>query len=229
MTAALRLDARSLLPIAPHLELAEHTAQAALDGCGLWRGGAIDEVTQALGFRIVDLPVGGPSRGLSWPGTGVVMVPGGLIEGRRAFAVAHEVGHCYLHGRVGSELMEEACDRFASALLMPSAAFRHTVGQLGANLLELRQRWPWVSGDAIARRIVELYPGTAAGKLESGKWVWRVGPDEAEPVMRQAAGQAHGARPVAAFVPSPTWTAAAWRVSEWPQRALVLARCFVDP
>lgn len=228
MTAALRLDHLPTPQHPDHLELAERTAQAALDACGLCSGGWPAEVAETLGFRIQEEPGLVPLRirGSSWPGSGVVLLSPALAERQRGFVTLHEMGHCYLHDRVAPEVLEEACDRFAAALLLPAPSFRHSVGKLGADLVALRKRWPWASWDALGRRLAELYPGVAAGKLESGHWAWRVGGPGGEAAMRQAAALALGTRLGVGLAED--GSAVAWRVTEWPQRAVVVGRGSVN-
>lgn len=49
---------------------------------------------------------------------------------RQRFTLAHELGHLLLHGRLAPHLDEEAaCNRFASAFLLPAPAIRQQLGE----------------------------------------------------------------------------------------------------
>lgn len=54
---------------------------------------------------------------------------------RQRFTLAHELGHLVLHGRLGQVLDEEqACNRFASAFLLPENGLRQQLGDRRHNL-----------------------------------------------------------------------------------------------
>lgn len=81
---------------------------------------------------------------------------------RRRFSLAHELGHLVLHRRVvsGERTTEDEANRFASAILMPAAAFRREFPRAGTRmdwtgLLEMKQRWG-TSVQAILRRALDL-------------------------------------------------------------------------
>ncbi|HRQ05918.1 MAG TPA: XRE family transcriptional regulator [Nitrosomonas halophila] len=54
---------------------------------------------------------------------------------RQRFTLAHELGHLMLHGRLGEGVDEEkACNRFASAFLLPESGLRQQLGEQRHNL-----------------------------------------------------------------------------------------------
>jgi hypothetical protein len=98
----------------------------------------------------------------------------GRSPGRRAFTIAHEVGHWQLHREddealfcrhdaVGSgkqhvrqgAAIEREANRFAAALLMPAAWLRQDVGDHGLNVLALADRYG-VSTQAMHIRLEAL-------------------------------------------------------------------------
>lgn len=78
---------------------------------------------------------------------------------RRAFAIAHEIGHHLLrrHGlEVPGRNDERGADYLASALLLPRDDFERDLRRLGWDLIALHARHRHASFEAIARRIVAL-------------------------------------------------------------------------
>lgn len=65
----------------------------------------------------------------------VVVVSANWPGDRQRFTLAHELGHLLLHGRLATTLDEEkACNRFASAFLLPAASIRQHLGSKRHNL-----------------------------------------------------------------------------------------------
>lgn len=62
-------------------------------------------------------------------GQPVIVVSANWPGDRQRFTLAHELGHLLLHGHLSPTLDEEkACNRFASALLLPASSARHQLG-----------------------------------------------------------------------------------------------------
>ena len=176
------------------------------------------ELATRFGVRVLALAVPG-LEGLADPDRDVVWLDPNLRRARGAFALLHEVGHLVL----GVEASEAECQRFAASVLLPAWRFRLDVQELGLDLRELAKRWPWASMEALARRCADLEPGVAAAKWDSG-WTWRTGPDGGERAFREAAGLACSMRLGTMTYEVGGWTARAWRVSPYPQRAVVVGR-----
>jgi len=72
-------------------------------------------------------------------GQPVIVVSAKWPGDRQRFTLAHELGHLLLHGRLADELDEEkACNRFASAFLIPASAMRQQLGDK-RHMLEMRE------------------------------------------------------------------------------------------
>jgi Zn-dependent peptidase ImmA (M78 family) len=81
---------------------------------------------------------------------------------REQFTCGHELGHHYEPPGLRPEAVESWCDRFSAALLMPERPFLAACGESLFDLGALRRRVQWASWQALARRIVDLCPDTAA-------------------------------------------------------------------
>ncbi|WP_022953376.1 helix-turn-helix domain-containing protein [Leucothrix mucor] len=63
-------------------------------------------------------------------GKPVIVVSANWPGDRQRFTLAHELGHLLLHGRLSTELDEEkACNRFASAFLIPATSMYQQLGE----------------------------------------------------------------------------------------------------
>ncbi|WP_313049281.1 helix-turn-helix domain-containing protein [Pseudomonas soli] len=72
-------------------------------------------------------------------GQPVIVVSADWPGDRQRFTLAHELGHLLMHGRLAEGLDEEkACNRFASALLVPASAMRQHLGNK-RHMLEVRE------------------------------------------------------------------------------------------
>ncbi|NNN23391.1 helix-turn-helix domain-containing protein [Pseudomonas nitroreducens] len=72
-------------------------------------------------------------------GKPVIVISANWPGDRQRFTLAHELGHLLLHGRLAGHLDEEkACNRFASALLLPASAMRQQLG-LKRHMLEMQE------------------------------------------------------------------------------------------
>lgn len=109
-----------------------------------------DIVAHRLGLTVRTAP-GCPGLLL---GTTIV-VDDAMRAERRAFAIAHELGH-YLLRREGLADSERAANYTASALLLPRRDFEADLRRCGWDLLRLRARHRHASFEALARRIVAL-------------------------------------------------------------------------
>lgn len=154
------------------------------------RGGAAEAVERAAtacrvdwGLRI-DNPIANVTRLLERAGTLVGLFPlnNDYVEAfswwrhrplvlcrrssdsgtRRRFSLAHELGHLVMHRRIkaGDRDLETEAHRFASAFLMPAAAFHSEFPRRGTRidwdgLIEMKQRWG-VSIQAILHRASDL-------------------------------------------------------------------------
>lgn len=133
---------------------------------------------------------------------------------REAFTWAHELGHKYTPEGLRAEVVEAWCDRFAAALMLPPAAFLASCGEHVFDLSSLRQRWPWASWHALAWRVVDLCPGTAAARWDDGALLERresglgalrqVEQSAARDALRHGRGKVFGAAvlSLAWFIPS---------------------------
>lgn len=74
---------------------------------------------------------------------------------RRAFSIAHEVGHHLLRSN-GLRDDERSANYLASALLLPRDDFQRDLRRFGWDLLQLRAAHRWASFEALARRVVAL-------------------------------------------------------------------------
>ena len=65
----------------------------------------------------------------------VVVVSSNWPGDRQRFTLAHELGHLLLDSRLTSELdSEKACNRFASAFILPAVSIRRYLGEKRHNL-----------------------------------------------------------------------------------------------
>ena len=111
----------------------------------------------------------------------IVLSPSGYTA-RDEFTLAHELMELHIPGSWRRDLpkatKEAACDRGAAALLLPAAAFKQSVAELGANLPPLRRRWAHASWSTIARRMVDVGAATSAASWDCLEQTWRYGPGE---------------------------------------------------
>src|SRR5699024_9735344 len=69
----------------------------------------------------------------------VIVVSANWPGDRQRFTLAHELGHLVLHGRLPDDMDEEkACNRFASAFLMPAQTMRSHLGE-NRQMLEVQE------------------------------------------------------------------------------------------
>lgn len=114
----------------------------------------------ALGFTVDRRGLLG-FDGLTFKGTKTLRVPPHYGP-REQFTCGHELGHHHEPPGLRAEAVEAWCDRFAAALLMPERPYLSVCGELRFDLGALRRRLPWASWQALAWRVVDLCPGTAA-------------------------------------------------------------------
>lgn len=88
-----------------------------------------------------------------------IVVPRHRAE-RRAFAVMHELAHATLR-RLGEPDDEHLVDAVACAALIPRASVIAVVREHGADLRRLKERHPFASYEAIARRLSQLGLGAS--------------------------------------------------------------------
>ena len=84
-----------------------------------------------------------------------IMVDDTLRKQRRAFAIAHELGH-YLLRTLELPDTEASADYLASAILLPRDDFERDLRRHGWDLIRLCALHPYASFEAVMRRIVAL-------------------------------------------------------------------------
>lgn len=105
---------------------------------------------------------------------------------RRQWSVAHELGEVLaprIFAQLGAsprdtpaQLREEAANRFATSLLLPSRWFLPDAGDRDWDLASLKQVYTTASHELIARRILELHGGAiAVTVIDNGAQTWRHG------------------------------------------------------
>lgn len=125
--------------------------------------------------------------------------PSGYLP-RDEFTIAHEIAELHLphdwRETLGPALWERACNRVASALLLPAGAFVTSVLELGLDLPALRRRWTHASWDTLARRLVDVGAARTAAAWDSLELAWRYGgeahPDEEHALAEVYAGRGRG-------------------------------------
>lgn len=89
------------------------------------------------------------------------------------FTIAHELVEQYVPRKLPTELHESFCDRAAAALMLPRDYFTLATWRARFDLATLRQRHWWASWTALAWRLVEVFPGLAAGLWVDGALIER--------------------------------------------------------
>lgn len=137
----------------------EGLAASFLDDARL--GGSIDPWLIAWALDI-EVRTGPPGLGTYLCGDTIFVDPRDRLE-RQGFGVAHECAHELL---VGARLPnnEPHANGLASCLLMPRIDFARHLRQCAGDLYALRVFYPWVSAEALARRVVSMSPCIA--------WIW---------------------------------------------------------
>ena len=131
----------------------EQIATRTLDAVGARLPVDPDLVAFRLGLTVSD---GGPGcEGLLFEELGQILVDETLRRERRAFAVAHELGH-FLLRRAGRPDREQDANYVAAALLLPRDDFERHLRWFSWDLVRLRTLHRWASCEALARRIVAL-------------------------------------------------------------------------
>lgn len=109
------------------------------------------QLAERLGFVVRDAAHGLPT---CLSGSTILLETGQRPE-RRAFGVAHEIGHALLRAsRIANT--ERGANSVGSALLLPRIDFLRDLRQVGWNLAALRERHPHASHEALGRRITML-------------------------------------------------------------------------
>jgi hypothetical protein len=110
-----------------------------------------DELADGLKLEVRD---GGPGcEGVLLGDT--IIVDEELRPERRAFAIAHEIGH-FIQRAERLRDSERGADYFAAALLQPRFEFESHLRRYGWDLIRLHALHRFASFEAIARRIVAL-------------------------------------------------------------------------
>lgn len=129
----------------------ERLAAEVLDYTGVTAPVDPANVARGLGLRII----------ISTHGLDAALVPGKIIIGdhlgdeRRAFRIAHEIGHFLLRWSAHYNT-EKNANYVASAILLPRSTFVSQVVDAGLNLDLLKYLNPLASYEALARRLVVL-------------------------------------------------------------------------
>lgn len=129
-----------------------------------------------------------------------IYVDDSMRRTRRAFSIAHEIGHD-IEREHGLPFREWRADYLASAILLPRLEFERDLRRHGWDLLALASRHRWASFEAIARRIVSLRDARACvfdrplmGQRDPAEYTipWRA--PKPTPEEREAANEAisHG-------------------------------------
>jgi len=125
----------------------------------------------------------------------VVVSPSGY-SARDEFTVAHELIEIHAPQswhELPRERKEAMCDRGAAALLLPAAAFRATIDELGLDLPRLRRRWRHASWGTIGRRLVDVGAASTIANWSDLELAWRYGagahPDEEHALAEVYAGR----------------------------------------
>jgi Zn-dependent peptidase ImmA (M78 family) len=130
----------------------------------------------------------------------IILSPSGY-EPRDEFTIAHELAELHLPAQWRSTLSEQTkercCNRIAAALLLPAKAFLWALHETDWDLPAVRRRFPRVSFEAVATRIVDLRPGTTAASWVNGKRAWWRGPQSGADV-RDLVRAEHAALRIAA-------------------------------
>lgn len=134
----------------------EEMARLALERANAGAPVSPARVARALGLEIYD---GGPGC-LGMLVGKRIYVDDSMRRTRRAFSIAHEIGH-HLEREHGLPFREWRADYLGSALLLPRDDFERDLRRYGWDLLALAARHRWASFEAIARRIVALRPARA--------------------------------------------------------------------
>lgn len=139
-------------------------------------------IAQRFGAKVFNLPQGAPGGLVDdrhgelrvTDGRWQILVQKDVLNERRRFSIAHEIGHILLfdavaeHPELVRELrkrthlsyVEQTCNQIAARILMPTAAFVDTIERLGGlgadSVLDRLTDMFWVSPGAAVRRIVEL-------------------------------------------------------------------------
>lgn len=112
-----------------------------------------------------------------------IIVDHSIRAERRAFAIAHELGH-YVQRRARLPDRESTADYLASALLLPRDDFERDLRRFGWDLIRLHARHRLASFEALARRIVALREARAFvfdRPLRTGRHGWYSVPSGHEP------------------------------------------------
>jgi Zn-dependent peptidase ImmA (M78 family) len=147
----------------------------------------------------------------------VILSPSGY-EPRDEFTLAHELAELHLpaawRSTLSEELKERACNRIAAALLLPPRPFLWALHESDWQVPAVRRRFPLVSYETVATRIVDLKPGAAASSWVNGQRAWWRGPQpgadvrsllRAEHAALRIAAQAGRARVTVDGVEAQAW------------------------
>lgn len=139
-------------------------------------------------------------------GKPVLVVSANWPGDRQRFTLAHELGHLVLHGRLPADMDEEkACNRFASAFLMPAQTMRRHLGE-SRKMLEMQELYHLkhefglsmqaclrrasdlgIISDSVCQRLLEVFSKQGWRKQEPGKAY----PQENTSLFKQLVFRAH--------------------------------------
>lgn len=153
-----------------------------------------DRIARHLELVVQD---GGPGcEGLLFREASLILVDDSLRPERRAFAIAHELGH-WLSIVNGFPNTEANANYLAAALLLPRDDFERHLRRWGWDLIALHARHRLASFEVIARRIVALRSARAfvfdkplPPRTEKPKWYSVPGGHRPRAVEREAAREA---------------------------------------
>lgn len=194
------LPAESITPLATQVdgpEEVERLAERVREAWGLGLGPISDVVALLERHGVLPVEVEGHSERLDAFSTWadhrplVFLAMGKGSASRRRFDAAHELGHLLMHVDVspGDIALERQADAFASAFLLPRAAF---AAECPPRLQELKRRWK-VSLAAMVRRAYDLGIYSEAtyrrGYMQLNQRGWRESEPAADPRGRHAPGR----------------------------------------
>lgn len=161
-------------------------------------------------------------RGFTNPKRPLIWVKDGERDVRMEHACAHEIGHHHVLDQ-RSQMLEEACNRFAAALLLPAEEFASSALELDCDPRALERVWCYSSLEKITRRLGEVVPGVITAKWLEYSTRWRAPARPARGLAKlelEAVGDAYLRPKGHAMVEGRAGVARVWRTSSGPRRAV---------
>jgi len=178
------------------MQAAENLADELLQRSRVLPGETLRKCAERIGVRIVEKRLPGASLGVAIASLRTIVLSSSGYGARDEFTIAHELMELHIPGSwhdLPPEMKESACDRGAAALLLPAAAFRSTVAELGLDLPRLRRRWRHASWGTIGRRLVDVGAASTIANWSDLELAWRYGA-EAHPDEEHALAEVYAGR-----------------------------------